>query len=107
MTDHFGDVASGLVGPIVSAFAGMVMRRAYDHEAGKPFSCRKLLVHLPTVAGLAIVGGGLGTWLGAHEEVRWAIAALFGYGGQQTLELVFRCARAAATRTDLAAKTKL
>jgi hypothetical protein len=91
-------VLRGFAGPAISAFAGLVMRHVHQFEAGRPFSWRKLLVDIPTVGGLAIVGGGIGAYLGVQEETRWAIAALLGYGGQQALELIFWGGKAAVTK---------
>lgn len=101
MSDDFTGVTSvlrGFAGPAISAFAGLVMRHVHHFEAGRPFSWRKLLIDLPTVGGLAIVGGGIGTYLGVQEQTRWAVAALLGYGGQQALELIFWSSRAAVTK---------
>jgi hypothetical protein len=78
-----------LVGPVVSAGVGVVMRHAQRAATGKPFSLRRLSFELPSVIGLGIMGGALGDWLGAAETVRWGLAATLGYLGPQVVEVVF------------------
>jgi len=78
-----------LIGPVVSAAVGVVMRHAHRAATGKPFSLRRLSFELPSVLGLGIMGGALGDWLGAAETVRWGLAATLGYLGPQVVEVVF------------------
>lgn len=77
-----------LLGPIASAGIGVFMRHAHAATSGKPFSLRRLLFEIPSVLGLGIMGGGLGSWLGAGEQVRWGIAALLGYLGTQGVDML-------------------
>lgn len=78
-----------LIGPVVSAGVGVVMRHAQRAATGKPFSVRRLSFELPSVLGLGIMGGALGDWLGAAETVRWGLAATLGYLGAQVVEVIF------------------
>ncbi len=79
-----------LVGPVISAGVGVVMRHAQraateqarSRCAGCPSSCR------PSSASGSL-GGALGDWLGAAETVRWGLAATLGYLGPQVVEVVF------------------
>lgn len=78
-----------LIGPMISAGVGVLMRHAQRAATGKPFSIRRLSFELPSVIGLGIMGGALGDWLGAAETVRWGLAATLGYLGPQVVEVIF------------------
>jgi hypothetical protein len=77
-----------LAGPVTSASIGVLMRHAHRAATGKLFSLGRLCFELPSVIGLGIMGGALGSWIGATDEVRWGIAALLGYLGTQGVDAI-------------------
>ncbi len=97
--------ASGLIGPALSALTGVLMRHSQLVQRGeRRFLSPYLLLELPTVAGMGIVGGGVGTYLELAPSVTWAVAAVLGWLGPQALALVVRGAAkragVALTETD-------
>jgi hypothetical protein len=81
--------ASGLIGPALSALMGVLMRHSQLVQRGeRRFLSPVLLLELPTVAGMGIVGGGLGSYLELAPSVTWAVAAVLGWLGPQALALL-------------------
>ncbi len=85
--------ASGLIGPALSALAGVLMRHSQLAQRGeRKFLSVHLLYELPTVAGMGVVGGGLGSYLGLAQPATWAVASVLGWLGPHALSLLVRAA---------------
>ena len=76
-------IAKGLIGPVLSAGAGLIVRWADDVRNGHRITWRRAIVEAPSVVGLGIMGGGLAAWWGLPPEGGWALAALLGHMGTQ------------------------
>lgn len=68
----------GLVGPIGSAFMGLLIRWSGDYRRSARWSWTRVLVEAPTAIGFGIIGGGLASYLRAPPEAAWGFAALLG-----------------------------
>ena len=90
--DHeLGTVAKGLIGPIISALIGVLMRHSMLVQQGRRrFWSLALAFELPTVIGMGIIGGGLAAHLGAPQPVAWAISAIMGWLGPPVLSAIFQ-----------------
>jgi hypothetical protein len=83
-----------LIGPVVSAGIGVFMRHAHAAVTGKPFSLRRMAFEVPSILGFGIMGGAVGSYLGAPELVQWGVATLLGSLGTQGVDaIVARYAR--------------
>lgn len=71
-------ILHGLVGPIGSAFMGLLIRWSGDYRQSSRWSWTRVLVETPTAIGFGIIGGGLASYLRAPPEAAWGIAALLG-----------------------------
>lgn len=76
-------LAKAMLGPVLSAIAGLVVRWTDDVAKGHQLTWRRLIVETPSAVGLGIMGGGLAAWLQAPPEAGWALAALLGHLGTQ------------------------
>ncbi|MDR6289981.1 MULTISPECIES: hypothetical protein [Inquilinus] len=77
-----------LIGPVLSAGIGVFMRHAHDAVTGKPFSLRRLVFEIPSMLGFGVMGGAVGSYLGAPEIVQWGVATLLGSLGTQGVDAV-------------------
>lgn len=94
--------ASGLIGPVITALVGVLMRHSQLVQSGeRKFFSAALVLEMPTVAGMGVVGGGVGSYLGAPEIVTWSIAAVLGWLGPHVLTAI---AKAAAKRAGIPAE---
>lgn len=94
--------ATGLIGPAASALMGVLMRHSQLVQRGeRRFFSAALLLELPTVTGMGIVGGGIGSYLGLQSIGTWTIAAILGWLGPQALTAIARLAAKRAGVTDL------
>lgn len=81
--------ASGLIGPALSALVGVLMRHSQLAQRGeRRFLSPHLLYELPTVMGMGIVGGGIGSYLDLAAPVVWAVASVLGWLGPQALGMI-------------------
>ncbi|MCM8736606.1 phage holin family protein [Azospirillum sp. A1-3] len=92
----------GLIGPALSALVGVLMRHSQLVQRGeRRFLSPFLLLEVPTVAGMGIVGGGVGSYLELAPSVTWAVAAVLGWLGPQALALLVRAvAQRAGVKID-------
>lgn len=77
-----------LIGPVLSAGIGVFMRHAHNAVTGKPFSLRRLAFEIPSMLGFGIMGGAVGSYLGAPEIVQWGVATVLGSLGTQGVDAV-------------------
>lgn len=75
----------GLVGPAVSAGVGITMRLAQGLIEGSRWSWRRLLLEIPSVAGIAIASQGAAEWLHLSAATASGFAALAGYLGPKVV----------------------
>ena len=95
----------GLIGPVISAMVGVLMRHSQLVQQGRRrFWSPSLLLELPTVIGMGIVGGGLAVYLGAPQPVAWAISAIMGWLGPMALSGVFARITGVQVPTDPGAR---
>lgn len=87
--------ATGLIGPAIGAAMGVLMRHSQLVQAGqRPFWSVRLLYEVPTVIGMAIIGGGLGAYLSLPELASWAVAGLLACYGPRSIDVLVRAAAA-------------
>lgn len=77
-----------LAGPVLSAGIGVFMRHAHNAVTGKPFSLRRMAFEIPSVLGFGIMGGAVGSYLGAPEVVQWGVATMLGSLGTQGVDAI-------------------
>ena len=83
--------ASGLIGPIIGAAVGVLMRHSQLVQAGKRrFFSVHLLYEVPTVCGMAIIGGGISAYFQFPELASWAIAGLLACYGPKSIDLLVK-----------------
>lgn len=75
-------ILKGLIGPALSAFAGLLVRWADDYRRTHRWSWTRVLIETPAIIGFGVIAIGITDYLEIESSyVTGAIAALLGSHG--------------------------
>lgn len=78
-------LVKGLVLSSLAGWVGVAMRWADCIRAGTPFSLRRLLLEVPTVAGCAMAAVGAGEWWDLTQAQTMSLAVAGAYLGPKVV----------------------